>query len=139
MRINQKEYGWGDIVISIMGRPIIGVTGIEFKTGKTKERRYGAGRHAKSIQHGRREVDGTLTLMQSEVIALNRAAKAAGHKDLLDLEVNIIITYASDAGVVTNDRIICASFSEIPSGSKEGDLQAECALPFIALDIEYGV
>lgn len=139
IRINQKEYGWGDIIISVMGRPIAGVTGIEYKTKKAKEARFGAGRHAKSIQHGKREVEGTLTIMQSEVIAMNNAAKLNGYKDLLDLEVNIAITYLSESGIVANDRVVCASFSEIPAGMKEGDLQSEHALPFIALDIEYGI
>lgn len=122
-----------------MGRPIAGVVGIDYKTKKAKESRFGAGRQAKSIQHGKREIDGTLTLLQSEVIALNRAAQANGFKDLLDIEPNITITYLSDAGIVTNDRIVCASFSEIPSGMKEGDLQSEHAIPFIALDVDYGI
>lgn len=139
IRINKKEYAWGDIIISLMGRPIAGVTGIDYKTKKAKEARFGAGRNAKSIQHGKREIEGTLTLMQSEIIALNRAAKDAGFKDLLDIEPNITVTYLSEAGVITNDQIVCASFSEIPSGMKEGDLQSEHALPFIALDVNYGV
>lgn len=138
IRVNQKEYAWGEIIVSIMGRPIAGVTAIEYKTKMAKEARYGAGRQAKSIQHGKRENDGSITLMQSEVIALNRAAKEAGYKDLLDIEPNIAITYLKD-GIITNDRIVCASFTEIPSGMKEGDLQSEHSIPFIALDVEYGI
>lgn len=134
--INNKEYAWGNITVVLLGRPIIGITGIEYKTKKVKESRYGAGRMPKSIQHGRWEFDGTLTLMQSEVIAMNEAARAAGYKNILDVEVDIIVAYLSDdSATITTDKIVKASFTEMPVGMKEGDLQSEHAMPFIAMDI----
>jgi hypothetical protein len=136
VKINNKEYAWGDITVVVLGRPIIGITGIEYTAKKVKEQRYGSGRDVKSIQHGRREPEGTITLMQSEVIAMNQAAKQNGYRDALDIEVGIIVTYASDDGIVSVDKIIGASFSELPKGMKEGDLQSEHAMPFVALDIE---
>jgi len=136
VRINNKEYAWGDITVVVLGRPVIGITGIEYKTKKAKEARFGAGREPKSIQHGKREYEGTLTLMQSEVIALNKAAQAGGHKDILDVDVDIIVAYIGDNSIITTDKITCASFSEMPKGMKEGDLQSEHAMPFVALDIE---
>ncbi len=136
IRINNKEYAWGDITVVIFGRPIVGITGIEYKAKKAKEARHGWGRNPKSIQHGKREYEGTLTLMQSELIALNQAARAKGYKDILDVDFDIIVTY--EAGlVVTVDKVCCASISELPSGMKEGDAQAEISLPFVALDVEY--
>lgn len=136
VRINNKEYAWGDITVVVLGRPVIGITGIEYTTKKAKEARFGSGREPKSIQHGRREYEGTLTLMQSEVIALNHAAQAGGHKDILDVDVDIIVAYIGDNGIITTDKITCASFSEMPKGMKEGDLQSEHAMAFVALDIE---
>lgn len=74
--------------------------------------------------------------MQSELIALNQAARAKGYKDILDVDFDIVITY--EAGlVVTVDKICSASITELPSGMKEGDAQAEISLPFVALDMEY--
>lgn len=134
--INNKEYAWGDITVVILGRPIIGITGIEYTSKKVKEQRYGSGRDVKSIQHGRWEPGGTITLMQSEVIAMNKAAKQGGYRNVLDIEVDIIVSYVSDDGIVSVDKIVGASFSELPKGMKEGDLQSEHAMPFVALDIE---
>ncbi len=136
IRINNKEYAWGDITVVVFGRPIVGITGIEYKAKKTKETKHGWGRYPKSIQHGKREYEGTLTLMQSELIALNQAARAKGYKDVLDVDFDIIVTYESGL-VVTVDKICCASITELPSGMKEGDSQAEIALPFVALDVDY--
>lgn len=136
-KINNREYAWADVRVLLFGRTISGITEITYKSKIAKEARFGAGRHAKSIQHGRREHDGTITIMQSELIALNRAAREQGYNDLLDVDMNIIVSYASVTGVITIDKIVCASITELPSGMKEGDLQSEHALPFVCLDIEH--
>lgn len=138
IRVNKRQYAWGDIGIFILGKAVLGVKGIEYKMSVAKEHNHCAGRDAYSIQHGKRTATGTLTLLQSEVIALNTAAKAAGYTDLLDAEIDIIVSY-EQGGFVVVDKINTASFTELPSGMKEGDMQAEIALPFLALDIEYGV
>ena len=136
---NSKEYTWCDIVVFLLGRPIGGLRGIEYKSKKNKEALYGSGRKARSIQHGKREYEGTLTILQSELTALDRAAWEAGFEDCLDLDFDIVITYLSPNGIVSTDRIRQASITEAPKGMKEGDLQMEIALPFICLDIDKNV
>lgn len=139
IKINNKEYGWGDVTVTLFGRPVLGITGIEYKLKQAKETRFGMGRTAKSIQRGKREVEGTITIMQSELIALNTAARANGNKDLLDVDFDIIVSYNGGfmGTVATFDKIICASVTELPVGLKEGDMQAEIALPFLALDVDF--
>lgn len=137
--INRQEYAWGDIQIFLFGQPITGCRGIDYKTKKEKELLFGLGRDARGIQHKRRECDGTLTILQSELQALNRSAKAAGYRDILDVDFDIVVSYATTSGAITIDRIVKASISELPSGMKEGDSFSEHALPYIAMDIEYGV
>ena len=121
-----------------MGRPLTGLRGIEYTAKKSKEALFGSGVNPKSIQHGRREYEGTLTVLQSEMEALNRAAKEAGYTDCLDLEFDIVVTYTSGE-TVTTDIIRCASITEFPKGMKEGDLNSEHAVPFIALGIDTNV
>ena len=66
--------------------------------------------------------------------------RAKGYKDILDPEVEILVSYIpEDSAAITIDRIVCASFSEIPAGMKSGDLNSEHALPFVALDIDYDI
>lgn len=139
IKINAKEYAWGDITTVMFGKPVVGCTGVDYKTKKVKELKFAMGRSAKSIQHGRRESDGTLTVTQSVIIALNQLARTKGYKDILDVECDINITYLNNKGIITMDKIIQASFSELPNGMKESDLQSEHALPFVCLDIEYDV
>ena len=140
VKINGKEYAWGDIKIIMWGRPVVGATAIDYKLTKEKKLLQASGRYAKGIQHGQRAASGTLTLLQSEIIAMNRAARAKGYKDILDPEVEILVSYIpEDSAAITIDRIVCASFSEIPAGMKSGDLNSEHALPFVALDIDYDI
>lgn len=136
--INNKEYAWGDIAVTLWGRPVLGITGIEYKAKQKKEARRGMGRKAKSIQYGEEEYEGTLTIMQSELIALNQAAKTKGYKNILGTDLEIVVSYQAGL-IVTVDKICCASFTELPMSMKEGDLQAEIALPFVAMDIEYDI
>ncbi|MBD5397745.1 hypothetical protein HDR62_06430 [bacterium] len=138
MAFNSREYSYCDVQATILGRPLTGLRGIEYTAKKSKEAVFGAGINPKSIQHGRREYEGTLTVLQSELEALNRAAKEAGYTDCLDLEFDIVVTYTSGE-TVTTDIIRCASITEFPKGMKEGDLNSEHALPFIALGIDTNV
>ena len=138
MAFNSREYSYCDVQATILGRPLTGLRGIEYTAKKSKEALFGAGVNPKSIQHGRREYEGTLTVLQSEMEALNRAAKEAGYTDCLDLEFDIVVTYTSGE-TVTTDIIRCASITEFPKGMKEGDLNSVHALPFIALGIDTNV
>ena len=133
---NSKEYAWVDLQVFLLGRLIGGIRGVEYKKKKAKELLHAAGKRARGIQHGKREVEGTITLLQSESIALDNSAKAAGYDDIMDVEFDIVVSYLSPAGVVTTDRIVQASITEIPKSMKEGDLYMEIALPFIAIDVE---
>ena len=133
---NSKEYAWVDLQVFLLGRLVGGIRGVEYKKKVAKEALYGAGKRARGIQHGKREFEGTITLLQSEVIALDKSAKAAGYDDIMDVEFDIVVSYVPKTGIITTDRIVQASITEIPKSLKEGDLHMELALPFIAMDVE---
>lgn len=137
--INYREYAWGDITVTLFGQPVAGLRGISYKTSKEKGELYAAGRNPRAIQHGKRKCDGTLTITQSELQALNRSAQAKGYNDILDVDFNIVICYISDNAIISTDIVKLASISELPQEMKEGDLNMEIALPFIALGIDYNV
>ena len=136
---NSKEFAWVDVNVVLLGRPVSGLRGIEYKSKRTKEALYATGRKARGIQMGRKEYEGTITVLQSELIAMNAAAKQAGYDDITDLEFDIIVSYISESGVVQTEKVIGASITEAPNSIKEGDLYSEHALPFIACDVEYNI
>ena len=136
---NTKEYAWIDVNVVLLGKPVTGLRGIEYKSKRQKEALFATGKKARGIQQGKKEYEGTITVLQSELIAMQAAAKQSGYDDITDLEFDIIVSYMPESGVVQTDKVINASITEAPNSIKEGDLYSEHALPFIACDIEYNV
>lgn len=139
MNFNSKEYAWIDVKVVFLGREVTGLRAIDYKSKRQKEALFATGHKPRAIQYGKREVDGTLTVLQSELIAMDNAAKAKGYDDITDVEFDVIISYLPKDGVITTDKIIGVSITEAPRNMKEGDLYSEHALPFIALDIETNI
>ena len=133
--INLQEHAWGDIVIWIGGTPVYGARGISYNKNKEKTHLHAAGRDPRGIQHGKRAPSGDITLLQSAVADMNRAARALGYRNFLDVDTDIVVTYLSEYLVVTADKVVGASFSEIPKGIKEGYPYIEITKPFICLAI----
>lgn len=136
---NSKEFSWIDVSVVLLGKPVTGLRGIEYKSKRAKEALFATGKKARGIQLGKKEYEGTITVLQSELIAMQAAAKNAGYDDITDLEFDIIVSYVSETGVLQTDKIVNASITEAPNSIKEGDLYSEHALPFIACDVEYNV
>ena len=136
---NSKEYAWIDVTLVMLGKPVTGLRGIEYKMKRQKEALFATGKKARGIQLGKKEYEGTITVLQSELIAMQTAAKAKGYDDVTDLEFDAIVSYVPESGVVQTDKIVNLSIMEAPYGMKEGDLFQEIALPFIACDVEPNV
>ncbi|MFR9545351.1 MAG: hypothetical protein SNJ29_07210 [Rikenellaceae bacterium] len=132
---DSKEYGWIDVNVVILTKLVTGLRGIEYKITRSNEAIYGTGKNPRGIQKGAKEYTGTITLLQSEYIALTAAAKAKGYDDVTDLEFDIIISYISETEVVQTDKVINACITEAPISIKQGDLYQEIALPFVACGI----
>lgn len=132
---NSNEYAWVDIKVMLLGREVTGLRGMEYKVKRQKEALFATGMKARGIQKGKKEYEGTITILQSELIALDRAAQEKGYEDITDIDFDIIVSYLPETNVITTDKVVNASITEIPRGMKEGDLQMEIALPFIALDV----
>ena len=132
---NSNEYAWADVNVVMLGREVAGLRGIEYKVKHQKEALFASGCKARGIQKGKKEYEGTITLLQSELIALDRAAQEKGYEDITDIDFDVIVSYIPTSGIITTDKVVSVSITEIPRAIKEGDLQQEIALPFIAVDI----
>lgn len=137
---NSTEYGYIDTKVVLLGKLVTGLRGIEYKITRKTEAIFGAGKKPKGLAKGEKSYVGTLTVLQSEYIALTAAAKAKGYDDVTDLEFDIIISFApDDGGVVQTDKVVGAAITEAPISIKQGDLYQEIALPFVACDVEPNV
>lgn len=135
--INGNEYAFEDIEIVILGRPLVGFTGIEYSTKKDKTYIHARGAKTKSIGRGQETSSGTLSLLQSEVEAIQRQLPK-GVK-ITDIYFNITVAYAPLGGVITIDHIKEAHPEELKKGMKTGDGNMTIDIPFKCVDIIYNV
>lgn len=136
---NSNEYAWVDVRVVLLGREVTGLRGIEYKIKHQIESLFAMGSKPRGVQRGKKEYEGTITLLQSELIALDRAAQENGYEDITDINFDIIVSYMPQNLVVTTDKIVGVAITEAPRAMKVDDLQMEIALPFIALDIQTNV
>ena len=64
-KFNSKEYAWIDVNVVMLGKPVTGLRGIEYKSKRQKEALYATGKKARGIQLGKKEYEGTITVLQS--------------------------------------------------------------------------
>lgn len=137
---NSKEYAWIDVTVVMLGMEVKRIRAVEYKAKRATEALYAAGKWPVGIQRGKKEAEGTLTVLQSALNAMNDAGKAAGFNDITDIEFDMTVSYASEyGGKITTDRLRQCAITEAPKSLKEGDLYSEHALPFIACEVEYGI
>lgn len=131
---NSKEYEWSKVTVVMGGRTIAGLRGVEYKMSKEKELLYAKGDQPVGIQHGNYSYEGKLTILQSELIALEQAARDAG-SNILELNFNIVVSYGNPSAgdVIRTDVLECAEFTEESKSMKQGDKFMEIELPIIFL------
>lgn len=136
--IGGREYEWGDITLILGNRDMTGITGIKYGSKAEREASFAKGRYARAIQTGNISVDGEITLLQSDVIALQKSAR---NGNLLSLSLDALVSYGdpSEGDAMRTDRIIGIRFTEDVKDWKQGDKRAEITLPFLALRIDNGV
>ncbi|WP_281233504.1 hypothetical protein [Flavobacterium gelatinilyticum] len=133
MSFNSREYEWADLTLVLGGRDIVGFRGIKYTEKAEKEAIFGKGRYAVAIQGGNITVEGEITILQSELIALQKA----GNGSILGLNVDGVVSYGNPTAgdSMTTDRIVGISFTEAPKEFKQGDKFMEITIPFIALQV----
>jgi hypothetical protein len=117
--VNGKLYDWADIVLTIAGVPVTGVTGIEYKDQQEVEMRYGAGRYPVGFGKGRISCEGKITLYQEEVEAIQRQSPTGRLQDIAPF--NIIVSYLPDTGIVSTDKLRNVVFKNNGRTWGEGD------------------
>jgi len=139
MNINGKEYSWGDVEVVLFGRPLVGIRGIEYGVKQEKELQYGRGNKPYAIQKGNKAPEGSITVTQSELEAMLRAAGPG--KDLTDIPgFQVVVSYIPEEGApIVTDVLRNCEFTEGTKSLKQNDKAMEITLPLLMLDIEYNV
>lgn len=134
MSFNSREYEWSDVAVVMAGRMVTGIRGISYTSSQEKEALYAKGNRPHSIQRGNKSYSGSIRLLQSELDALEAAARG----DVLDVSFNLIVSYGNPlkGDVITTDILMGCEITEVPKSINQADKFMEIELPLIILDIK---
>lgn len=130
-----RQYGWGDIQVTIGGTLRTDVDGIVYKTRQEKAISYGIGENGRSVQRGAKHHDGFIYLKMSCLMWLQEQSETGS---VLDMQVDIVVTYgdASKGDMVMTDKLFGVEFIEEPGGMMKDDLERTLCIPFVFLKKE---
>lgn len=131
--INGVEYSWGDILLTIGGVPVIGITAIEYDDDQVVENHYGAGRFPVSRSKGRVTSTAKITLAMGEVVGLQAKSPTGRLQDIAPFPV--IVTYLPEDGQVVTDKIMNCQFKKNARAWKEGDTRQLVELELVTSHI----
>lgn len=127
--INGVEYSWGDITATIGGVPMVGITEIEYSDDQTIENHYAAGRYPVSRSKGRIVPAAKITLLMSEIIALQAKSPTGRLQDIAPFP--IIVSYIPEDGQIVIDKILNCQFKKNTRTWKEGDTKQSIPLDLV--------
>lgn len=132
---NSREYDWSSVTTVLAGRIITGIRGVEYKESLEKDPLYAKGNKPIGMQLGNYAYEGKLTLLQSELDALELACKAAKTK-VLEVQLNVVVVYGNPekGDLLKTDVLYGVSFTEVNKTMKQGDKFMEIELPFKFID-----
>ena len=131
---NSPEYRWADVQIVMLGRILTRVRGVKFSIKREKEYLTARGDDPHAIQHGNRTPEGELTLLQSEVEALQAGLEP--EEDLTDLsafDITVSFVRKNNPTQIVTYILKGVEFTEDNRESKQGDKFMEITLPIMYL------
>ncbi len=131
---DSKEAEWADMEVFIGGAPVTKIRGLRYKAMQEQEALHAAGNEPISIQSGNKSYEGEIRLLKGAVDDINRAAVAAGGKNLLDLSFDVVITYkAQDTRALQTDTCVGVKVQSFEKGFDQGAKFMEVTLPIVFL------
>ena len=134
--INGVEYGWSDVVLCINGVPVTGITAISYGDKQDMQNIYGAGRHPVGRGKGRITPSAKITLLMSEVVAIQSQSVNGRIQDIAPFDITV--SYLPANGKIVTDKIRNCQFVENKRDTKEGDMSIPVELELLPGFIDWG-
>ena len=133
--INGQAYSYADIIVTILGVPVAGITAVEYSQNQEVTENYGAGRFVVSRGKGKIEAEGKITLDKAEFAAIIDAApgKSVFNIPEFDIEVN----YVPEGSTPRTDVLRNCVFKNAMGGASEGDSNVLAELELAVSHIDW--
>lgn len=133
--INGVEYTQADIVLNLLGVPIIGITAIEYSDIQNIEGNYSTGHLPTSVGFGQVDLTATITITSVEfrkIVAFSPGRRIQ-NIPFFDVGVN----YVPEGGLIVRDRLVRCKFKGANISSSTNNTQIEVPLELFVADIRY--
>lgn len=134
-----RETSFIDVQATMLGRPLATLQAISCK--ESTERKMVMGNSATAIAYadGATKYEGSISVLQSELRALARSAKAKGRKITRLPPFDIVVMHIPDEEnpVLSKDVIKNVLLEEFELSEKVGDMEMTVALKFKASDVDF--
>lgn len=130
--INGKSYEWADIIINILGVPLIGVTQISYDENQKMENIMGAGNRVVSRGYGSYEPTAKITILMEELEnfqTANALSQFGSIQDIPEFDINVMYL---DAALVTRKHVLKnCRFMNNKRDVSTGDTSIKCELDLL--------
>lgn len=133
--INGKSYEWADIVVNILGVPVVGITAIEYAEMQAMENVYGAGAYPISRGYGKVEPTAKITMLMEEVEPLMAAAPLGRLNQIPEFDITVVYL---DTNLVTRRHVLRnAKFKNNARVSAQGDVSIPVELELLISHVDW--
>jgi hypothetical protein len=133
--VNGQAYAYADIVVTILGSPIAGITSVTYSDSQEITENFGAGNFPTSRGFGKIESEAAITIDRAE---LNALLNAAPDNRLQRIgEFDITVSYVPEGSAPVTDIIKNCRFKNTPSGASEGDSNVLAELELAVSHIQW--
>jgi hypothetical protein len=133
--INGKSYEWADIIVNVLGVPIIGIANIEYEEKQAMENVYGAGRLPVSRGYGKIEPTAKMTILMEELENIQTVAPLGRIQDIP--EFDIVVAFVDSALITRKHVLKNVRFMNNKRASSSGDTSIPIELELIISHIEF--
>jgi hypothetical protein len=135
--INGVEYTHADIVLNILGVPVVGVTAIDYSDPQEINLNHGTGTLPISRGFGPVNPQASITLTMKEVQRLSAVAPGGRIQNIPDFDIGV--NYITEAGDFTRHKLVRCRFKGRNPNSQVNNSQIEEKIELSVADIRYTV
>lgn len=134
MAFDSTEVKWSDLKFYLNGTKVVKFTALKYKPEQEVEEIYGGGDEPLDLQTGNRKYSGMATMYKSMIDAMNKAARAQGFRDLMDVPWTIVADYKETlASPRTADTLPNVRFTDYEKGMEQNAKSMPITLNFKCL------
>lgn len=133
---DSDECTWTDMTVLIGGSVVTKIRRVRYKRSQETMHLFAGGKKAIGIQTGNETNEGEIGVLKGALDDMNRAAKIAGGRSILDVPFDVVTTYAPKGSrKLQTDVLVGVRITEYEKGWEQGAMNMDVNMPMKFLDL----